>query len=74
MKILTAFIQRRPLPAYFVLAYAFAWIFCPLIAISPIFGIPALFAPALSVIIVSWATGGRPQVGRLLSRVTIQFS
>ena len=71
MNTLIAFLHRRPLPAYFILAYAFAWIFYPLIAISPIFGIPALFAPALAAIIVSWATGGRPQVGRLLSRVTI---
>jgi uncharacterized protein len=71
MRTLIALTQRRPLPAYFILAYAFAWIFYPLIAISPVFGLPALFAPALAAIIVSLATGGRSEVGRLLSRVTI---
>jgi hypothetical protein len=71
MKTLTTFIQRRPLPFYFVLAYAFAWIFYPLIAISPLYGLPGLFAPALAAIIVTWATGSRPEVGRLLRKLAI---
>jgi membrane protease YdiL (CAAX protease family) len=71
MKTLADFIKRRPLLAFFILAYAFAWIFYPLIAISPVLGIPALFAPAAAAIIVSWATGGLSQVRRLLKKITI---
>lgn len=71
MNKLTAFIQRYPLPAYFVLAYALAWALAPLIAISPMYGLPGLFAPALAAILVSWATGGRAQAGLLLRRLSI---
>jgi membrane protease YdiL (CAAX protease family) len=71
MKQLTSFIQRRPLLTYFLLAYAFSWAFTPLIAISPVYGLPALFAPALAAIIVSGVTGGRPQVGLLLRKLAI---
>ena len=56
---------------YFLLAYAFAWAFAPLIAISPVYGLPALFAPALSGIIVSALTGGRAQVGLLLRKLAV---
>jgi len=68
---LAVFIRRYPLPAYFFLAYAFAWAFTPLIAISPVYGLPALFAPALAAIIVFWATGGRTQVSLLLRKLRI---
>jgi len=71
MNKLTAFIQRYPLPAYFLLAYAFAWALAPLIAISPLYGLPGLFAPALAGIIVSGLAGGRTQVGLLLRKLTI---
>jgi len=71
MNILTTFIQRRPLPTYFILAYAFAWAFAPLIAISPMYGLPGLFAPALAGIIVFGVTCGRAQVSELFSRLTI---
>lgn len=59
MKTLAGFIQRRPLPVYFFLAYLFSWVFYPLIAVSPVYGLPGLFAPALAAVIVVWATGGR---------------
>ena len=71
MKKLTAIIQRYPLPAYFLLAYAFAWILAPLIAVSPMYGLPGLFAPTLAAILVSWATDGRAQAGLLLRKLTI---
>jgi membrane protease YdiL (CAAX protease family) len=71
MKQLTSFIQRRPLLAYFLLAYVIAWAFTPLIAISPLYGLPALFAPALAGIIVSGGTGGPAQVGLLLRKLLI---
>jgi len=71
MNILTSFIHRHPLPAYFILAYAFAWAFTPLIAISPIYGLPGLFAPALAGLIVCSATGGRAQVREYWSRLKI---
>ena len=71
MSTLTSLVQRRPLLTYFLLAYAFAWAFAPLIAISPVYGLPALFAPALSGIIVSALTGGRAQVGLLLRKLAV---
>ena len=71
MNILTSFIHRRPLPAYSILAYAFAWAFTPLIAISPIYGLPGLFAPALAGLIVCSVTGGRAQVHEYWSRLKI---
>lgn len=70
-KALIAFIQRGPLAAYFILAYAFAWMFAPLIAISPVYGIPGLFAPGLAGFIVSRVMGGRAQAGEYLGKLTI---
>ena len=71
MKPLISFIQRKPLPTYFLLAYAFAWALAPLIAISPMYGLPGLFAPSLAGIIVSVVTGGRTQVSLLLRKLAI---
>jgi membrane protease YdiL (CAAX protease family) len=71
MKTLASAIQRYPLVAYFVLAYAFAWMFAPLIAISPVYGLPGLFTPALAGIIVSRVTGGQTQVSLLLRKLAI---
>ena len=71
MKALLQFIRRSPLLIYFIMAYAFASILSSLIAISPLYGIPGLFAPALAAIIVFWMSGGRVQVGRLLELLTM---
>jgi len=71
MKSLTSLIQRNPLTAFFILAYAFAWVFTPLIAISPIYGLPGLFAPALAGLIVCSVTGGRAQVCEYWSKLMI---
>ena len=71
MKALSQITNRSPLIVYFVMAYAFAWILYPLIATSPIYGVPGLFAPALAAIIICWTIGGRAQVARLLNRLAI---
>jgi len=71
MRNLTSFLECNPLPVYFLLAYVFAWAFAPLIAISPVYGLPALFAPALAGIIVSGLTGGRTQVSLLLRKLKV---
>ena len=71
MKPLISFIQRKPLLTYFLLAYAFAWALAPLIAISPMYGLPGLFAPALAGIIIVGLRGGRTQVGLLLRKLAI---
>jgi membrane protease YdiL (CAAX protease family) len=71
MNSISQFIHRNALIAYFILAYAFSWIFYPLIEISPMYGLPGLFAPALAAIIVSWVTGGRSQVGGLVRKLAI---
>lgn len=64
-------VKRYPLFIYFVLAYGLAWAFYPLIKINAVYGVPALFAPALAAIAVSGITGGRPQVGSLLKKITL---
>jgi membrane protease YdiL (CAAX protease family) len=71
MKPVTTFIQRRPLVAYFILAFVFAWAFTPLIAISPLYGLPGLFAPALAGYIVSRVTGGPAQVSEYWNKLRI---
>lgn len=71
MKALSQLIDRFPIAAYFFLAYAFAWILYPLIAISPLAGLPGLFAPALAAIIVCWALGGRAMAGKLLNSLAL---
>jgi membrane protease YdiL (CAAX protease family) len=71
MKSISQFINRYELISYFFLAYLFAWIFYPLIAVSPVYGLPGLFAPAVAAIIVTGAKGGRPEIGRLLRKLAI---
>jgi membrane protease YdiL (CAAX protease family) len=71
MKTLKTVTLRRPLLVFFILAYLFAWIWYPLIAISPVYGLPGLFAPALAACIVVWITGGRTEVGRLIRKLAI---
>ena len=71
MNPISRFIKQHALVSYFVLAYAFAWIFYPLIKISAIYGLPGLFAPALAAVIVTWVAGGRHETGRLLRKLTI---
>ena len=68
---LTAWIRRYPLATYFILAYAFAWAFAPLIAISPTYGVPGLFTPALAAYIVSRVAGGREQAAGLFRKLAI---
>ena len=71
MKPVTTFMQRRPLVAYFMLAFVLAWAFTPLIAISPLYGLPGLFAPALAGYIVSRVTGSPAQVSGYWNKLRI---
>ena len=75
-------LKRYPITAFFVLAYAFGWIFSlPNILdqmkllpspLPPFLG-PILFqlAPAISALIVAAATGGRTGIRALLRRIVI---
>ena len=54
MSTITLLIKRYPLIAYFILAYALAWILIPLVvSVSVAFGLLALFGPAIAAIIVT---------------------
>ena len=64
-------IKRHPLFFYFLLAYALTWILTPLIAISPLYGLPGLFAPAIAAVLVTHITEGREAVRQLLGRLRI---
>jgi membrane protease YdiL (CAAX protease family) len=69
MNTVTSFIKRYPLVAYFVLAYALAWILIPLVvSVSVAFGLLALFGPAIAAISVTGVIEGRSGVKQLLRR------
>jgi membrane protease YdiL (CAAX protease family) len=69
MRIITAFVRSHPLVAFFVLAYALTWPLIPLVSVSPLWGLPALFGPALAAIIVAAVTDGKPGLRDLLDRL-----
>ena len=69
MSTIAASIERRPLIAFFVLAYALTWPLIPLVSVSPLWGFPALFGPALAAVIVAAITDGRAGLRDLLSRL-----
>jgi membrane protease YdiL (CAAX protease family) len=70
MNTISSFIKRHPLVAYFVLAYALAWMLIPLVvSVSVAFGLLALFVPAIAAIIVTGVVEGRVGVKVLLRRV-----
>src|SRR5678815_5371667 len=69
MNTITISIKRHPLVAYFVLAYALAWILIPLVvSVSVAFGLLALFGPAIAAISVTSIIEGRSGVKQLLRR------
>ena len=68
MDIITAFVKRHQLVAFFVLAYAVTWPLIPLVTVSPLWGFPALFGPALAAVIVAAITDGRAGLRDLLVR------
>jgi uncharacterized protein len=69
MGTITAFVKRHPLVVFFVLAYALTWPLIPLVSVSPLWGFPALFGPALAAVIVAALTDGRPGLRDLLGRL-----
>ena len=69
MSTITAFFKRHPLVGFFVLAYALTWPLIPLVSVSPLFGLPALFGPALAAIVVAAVVDGRPGLRDLLGRI-----
>jgi uncharacterized protein len=68
MSTITAFVKRHPLISFFVLAYVLTWPWIPLVSVSPLWGFPALFGPALAGVVVSTVADGRPGLRDLLSR------
>jgi CAAX protease family protein len=66
---IAASIKRHPLVAFFVLAYAMTWPLIPLVSVSPLLGLPALFGPALAAVIVAAVTDGGPGLRDLLGRL-----
>lgn len=60
MNTITSSIKRHPLVAYFVLAYALAWMLIPLVvSVSVAFGLLALFGPTIAAISVTGVVEGR---------------
>ena len=68
---ITSSIKRHPLVAYFVLAYALAWMLIPLMSISLAFGFLALFGPAFSAILITRVTEGPMGLKALWERVLL---
>jgi membrane protease YdiL (CAAX protease family) len=48
---------RHPILSYLVIAFAFSWAFTALVSVSVVFGLIALFGPAVAAIVVSRAEG-----------------
>ena len=75
MDIITAYVKRHQLVAFFVLAYALTWPLIPLVRVSPLWGFPALFGPALAAVNrgrdhgwQGWPEGPAEPVGTLARR------
>jgi membrane protease YdiL (CAAX protease family) len=66
-----SFIKHHSLVVYFVLAYVFSWIMVALISVAFVFGLLALFGPALAAILVTAFTEGKAGVRVLLRRVVL---
>jgi membrane protease YdiL (CAAX protease family) len=69
MYIISAFVKRRPLVTFFMLAYALTWPLVPLFSVSLVFPVLGLFGPALAAIAVTAISEGRTGVKALLGRV-----
>jgi membrane protease YdiL (CAAX protease family) len=71
MNPITSSIKRHPLIAYFLLAYALAWMLIPLMSLSLAFGFLALFGPAVSAILVTRISEGPIGLRDLWRRVLL---
>jgi membrane protease YdiL (CAAX protease family) len=69
MSIVLKLVRRHPLVSFFVLAYALTWPLIPFVSVSPLWGFPALFGPALAAIVVVAVADGRAGLRDLLGRV-----
>src|ERR687894_3026663 len=69
MRVITAFVRRHPLVAFFVLAYALTWPVIPLVSLSPLLGLPGLFGPALAAVVTVAVVEGKPGLKNLLGRM-----
>jgi uncharacterized protein len=63
--------RSYPVITFFILAYVLTWIITPLVAISPIFGLPGLLMPAISAVITKKMMEGWPGVQDLLRRLIL---
>ena len=64
---ITGVMARHPIPAYIVIAFVSSWSLTALLSVSVMFGLLALFGPALGAVVVSRADG---TTGRLRGRIT----
>ena len=62
-----AAIARHPIAAYLAIAFGASWAMTALLSMSLMFGLLALFGPALAALVVSWADGTS---GELRRRIT----
>lgn len=69
MSIVLKLVRRHPLVSFFVLAYALTWPLIPLVSLSPLWGFPALFGPALAAVVVAAVGDGRAGLKDLIGRV-----
>ena len=69
MSTVAALVRRHPLIAFFVLACALTWPLIPLVSVTPLWGFPALFGPALAAIVVAAVADGRAGLRDLRGRV-----
>ncbi len=59
-------IARHPIPSFLVIAFGSSWAMTGLLSVSVMFGLLALFGPALGALVVTWADGS---IGDLRRRI-----
>jgi hypothetical protein len=59
--------SRHPISAYIVIAFGWAWTLTPLVSISVLFGLVALFGPAVAAIVVSRTDGSASALRRRIT-------
>ena len=63
-----AIVERHPLISFFVLAYGITWPVIPLVSVSPLMGLPALF-PDVALFSAGVVTQGKTGLKDLLNRL-----
>lgn len=69
MNPIASYLKQHRLIVFFLLAYALSWAVYPMLTVSPMLGILALFGPAIAAIVTAALTGGGAEIAALFRRL-----